>query len=194
MIVRLGMIFSLCVSSLAFASDYTTEYEGTWETECTAIENQQLSAKDSVVFSGNTYLQTSVIYADGECKTAYQTVKLSGTFVVGNNFEVKEEAETKVAKKIDGTLESLLIAFHIQEFIDRINQMNFCGLSNWALDEFQDITGLTCQLTMVPEKGTMIYDIAYISENNLQFGISPGVGNEMFRPQELDYTRVFHKK
>lgn len=149
--------------------------EGDWMQECnTEIGNNSMA--ESIVFSGTLYTRQSDIYWTSSCDEAVYAIRESGSIVVGNE-QILNSGIT--ATEIDFSINSIKLAFYSVEFSELYSREELCGINDWSVGEYREVSG--CQFFPIEEP---IKNIYYIEEEKLFFGLGASPRESSY-PTEL---------
>jgi len=156
----------------------STELEGIWQDTCQQVL-QDGDLKNQIatfIFSGDTVKIERIDYQDKNCNTKFSSLILTCTFIISGESDI-----IPGAKNLDYTVISVAAKFHQKVGVNLVNQMNFCGYSDWQVNITKDITGAPG----INSKGDKLYDIYKIEDGNkLYLGSNEAVGTAT-RPTSL---------
>jgi hypothetical protein len=185
----IGSISMICAVATA------SKYDGSWNSNCysQSAQGQTQYGLDKMQIDDKTMAVDSAIYSDATCASkAIATIHSGGDLAV--NSDSSAPAGTDDA---DLTLNSLTLAFHNTEYVSYMNSEQFCGYSNWAIDQAQDVLGKNCGGQAMPTNGSVSYDIIGLgTDGKLHMGLLTdtltGVSVET-RPTQLDNSITYSK-
>jgi hypothetical protein len=174
--------------SMAFVSAAYGMPEGRFKSGCTVEQGASYVIEMTLAEEDGMY--GAIAYLDATCKTPaiLQTMKISA----GND---SPSTEVEGASNLDLTINQYLITPVDSRVVSYLNSQKLCGLSNWALNVANDVTGKDCQGHTV-NAGDVVYDIYYNQGNSLWLGDSSGENDgstEEKRPNTLDKDNTFTK-
>jgi hypothetical protein len=162
----LVLIFSLLATACSIEEiqdELGVEYEptesiegATWVTECIATGSSTFQ-KRTISFSNGTYTQTTLAYSD-LCETADVEIKEIGGYKL-----LGPTRDDSIMIKLDRTIAQYLVKPLVSSVSSAYYSASLCGISNWALGAAQDLTGKTCNGSVMPTLGQTIYDLYGIS-------------------------------
>src|SRR3989338_7233263 len=120
-------LISLVVGLFAVSSSYAVNnIDGTWATDCTAMQGQYLLS--TIVVAGNNMKQSSESYLDAACASKGLEAVITSTANFG-----KESTVTVGAKEVDTIISSLTLAAHDPRYVSYFNSTSFCGYTDWIV-------------------------------------------------------------
>lgn len=164
------LIVTVSIFFMNFSFKVPTELEGVWKDSCQQVK-QDGDLKNQIstfTFSGDTVTIERVDYLDENCNTKSSTLILNGTFTTSGESDI-----IPGVKNIDYTIISIQAKFQSSFGVDYVNDLKFCGYSDWKLNVTKDITGVPG----INSKGDKLYDIYKIEDSNkLYIGSNEAVG------------------
>lgn len=131
---------------------------------CHDIDSDYLTTSLSVENSDWTITHTA--FEDSICETPYL------------NYEVKYKTR-RFENNLDMTTLEVSYTALSQPISNVLNQINYCGFSDWNAFEKKIVTGKVCDDFQAPKAGEMIYSI-FVTKNNgddLYLGMASGQAN-----------------
>ena len=149
------------------------DLQGTWVTACFPPGysfDSTFYRQLSIEISGATISFTENNFDDGSCDTPvsrkqgyYSNVALADNITLsdgttGHQFSVKWEVFTGVP--------------YTSTFVQILNDISYCGISTWIINEVTDIMGRDCSEhdRLYPPQNATAYNIYKLMGNNLYFG------------------------
>lgn len=173
------------LSNAAMASDI----EKIWSTGCQAVQ-QGGSYLGYEIFEAGNFVNGSIEFDDAQCNFTGMSNTLIGTYtesiVNGNsaidktynqhlmtwfdkNFVAAVETYIKDGLDTQGQAQQLLDSY--AAFITELNDMEFCGFTNWAIGEPQDVTGATCVYVTVVAGAVQGYPVPTLAAAATEYNI-----------------------
>ena len=168
---------------------YASELEGTWITDC--IKNEQGYQRETMVNSGNNSAWKMEMAQEGDCKSMLD-VDIAVSFQIGPNSQM-----SPMAKEFDMILSKAILTPKEAQVVQYLNMLKFCGISNWKINQGQEIQGLVCGDKTMPKTGDPTYDLAMISGNQFyrgQFSEEFNGSTQEKRPQALNMEQPYMKQ
>ena len=193
---RRNIIFVLAAAiNFASVAALASPFDGTWNSNCysQSAQGQTEYAKDQLTVSGTAMGVDSAIYSDSSCgQSAIATIHTGETIALSPS-----TTGTAGVQNVDLQLTGLTLTFHDSTYIEYMNTESFCGYSNWAVDQAQDVTGKSCGGQTMPSAGTQNYDIMGVgTDGNLYMGLVTttltGASPDK-RPTALDTSIIYSK-
>ena len=168
--IFLGILL-LGVSALS-VNVFSDELTGFWSTNCFKAERGTHYIKYSSDFKGNAYFQKLTTFKDEACKEPTRSTQYRADYKVGETILAIPGAAISGVKKLDLVLQSVWLAPRSDDNLKIFNMFRLCGLENWKLNEYKDVTGRDCKPLgdQHGSKGDVIYDVYKADEEKLQFG------------------------
>jgi len=154
---------------------------GTWRNSCQQVVQDGEAKHQRTTFNylGDAVKIERVDYQDSNCSIKSSSLVFTGTFTV------PRMSTTPGVRDIDYTVKSITVTFHTMAAVNRANQMNCLGYSDWQVNVTKDITGTPG----ISSQGDKHYDIFKIeADNKLYIGSDEAIGSSS-RPTRL---RRFH--
>lgn len=162
-ILVLSGFLTACV--LEDESSDPTFLEGSFAKECVDYdENGTVYGFPSYVFKGNNVVIASNTYSDSDCQTLRSTGDIEASFTIGETVILPESGLE--ATKVKFNYSKFIRTPLNEEAVSTYNSDEFCGFTDWALNESKDI--LSC---FIEGKGENLgKEIVYLDGNTLDFG------------------------
>ena len=151
---------------------------GVWQSDCAPVTRH--SFKTTVTLSEGRAVLVTQLFADQGCATNSISLTLDGDYSTGADFGEGYEVNLTPA--------TVKMTLRLPEVVDYYNAHSGCGLTNWAIDVAQDVSGRFCNPNQMPLVGQITYDIYNIADGILQFGGIPvrlDTVDPMLRPTGL---------
>jgi len=172
----------------------STELAGTWDLGCSERDFMGFTGiKEKLGFSFiGDYERSIRLHDDTSCKTEVGRFDIKGTYAV-----LGATANTN-----DGTrdINLTLAGFDFTALTDSLasvlNAQNFCGRSNWVINQTVSLLGSDCAIGKV-NRGDVMYDIFLIDNKSLFFSDKIdviGFRPSLTRPEKLDTSHPYVKK
>jgi hypothetical protein len=130
---------------------------GSWYVDCYQNTGGSFETR-TASFEGGSYEHVLSLYnSDWSCSQKALELRETGTYVIGG-----PAATGSSMYKLDNTITTLTIKPLTTIAVNNYNTSAMCGLTNWALNVAQDVTGLNCGAGTLPAAGTAYYDIYII--------------------------------
>jgi len=155
---------------------------GTWQDSCQQVvqDGEIKNQKTTFNYSGDTVKIERVDYLDNNCSIKSSSLVFTGTFTIH-----RMSTTLPGVKDLDYTVKSITATFHTTAVVNKVNQMEFLGYSDWQVNVTKDITGAPS----ISSKGDKLYEIFRIDDGNkLYIGSNEAIGSPS-RPTSL---RRFH--
>lgn len=151
------------------SSSQIAKLQGTWVSGC--WKPTSFYRKDSYTFSGTDMSASITLYDDAACSNQMNQVDIAWSDIrTGDNITI----DNQTLYQISYTLMSRNYTAVHTDMVDIINNISWCGKTDWALDVVVDTLGFTCQSgsnTLVyPSKGSTVYNIFSIEGSEVRFG------------------------
>jgi hypothetical protein len=164
--------------------------QGTWQKPC----YQQVLKKE--VFQENTVSLVETNFMDQSCESPRLETISEGVFSIGERVFLSPEGNEMDFHFVKVKMRPLNF-----EMLSWMKEQSFCGISDWELGVFQEITGRICKFPFgeiaVPKAGEQRFGIFRLEENHLFFGELDPVKNGKSpesRPNrwdEIPFKKVF---
>lgn len=161
---------------------------GVWEQDC-FLKTRRVET----IIDRRAVLE-EIFYADDEC-----TQPLTAVWSEGRIFLPEAAGEVR---PIDFVFESVRLAAHSPEAVDRFSSETLCGIVDWRAGDAREVTGLECDFfsngkpVRAPSAGDVRYGIFRLNGDRVQFGLLTPRENGLTperRPTELD-ARLYRRK
>jgi 3-keto-disaccharide hydrolase len=186
---------SLSAELAAAAAANPTELEGVWESQCFSNSDGD-DEKVLTTITGRKAIQAFDSYIDSSGATCSGSVTFSKemTIIIDDEFNDTILTGGVNAKTLTYTVFSYTITPKTESMANTLNQQGVCGLSNWVVNTPNDVTGGSCGGTLMPSRGSRIYDVYQLNGNTLYSG-DEGTGartSDATRPTQLamDYPHT----
>lgn len=172
------------------------ELAGTWTSACAGFnafsDLLDASAKEIIVFGGNNQNLNYSIYSDAQCEEEVAKLRYMG------NYALEEDAQERDQYvEIDTTIKNVFLTPRTQPFVDTLNTASWCGISNWQVDQEQEITANlgqgTCQLPVRLQQTT--FGLIQVDGDKLYRSspLSPAPTSEDGRPTSVNRDVVYQR-
>ena len=131
--------FVAFVALFLAACGRVADTDGTWSQVCIVYNGTQGSQNTIAMSGGNYTLTNKNALTDQTCTQVSFTVTIKGIYSLGDSIP-----NPSGAKKVNFTLNSFAITPNDSTTVAGFNSTARCGLTNWALNVSQDVTGKTC--------------------------------------------------
>ena len=148
----------LLVSSLLMAAPAMADIQGSYASECVALEDASL-IQEAVYTEEGTFAWNQRLFADLECGTEIYSFTYEGKYLLG------EEAA------IDYVFAGVSITPTLDPVSDAWNENALCGLAEWETGVATDVTGLECGGQQMIAADTPFFDIIREVEGGIQLGL-----------------------
>jgi len=153
-----------------------------WQTPCYNIEDDVL--KEELTDDASNWKHRYIAYEKDKCEAAY--------LYYDNSYKVKQDG-----KKIDLTYVSTAYTPLTAEVAEALNLIHWCGLEGWKKDESQTVSGQECGDFKVPAKGTMLYSIYELKNEDKELSLGEATMDHLGLTPESRHeklsSRVFQK-
>ena len=172
----------------------STELAGNWDLGCSEKDFMGFTGvKENLGFSFiGDYERSIRLHDDTRCKTEVGRFDVKGTYaVLGATANT-----TDGTRDINLTLSEFDFTILTDSLAAVVNGGNFCGRSDWAVNQTVSLLGLDCAIGKI-NRGDVIYDIFLIEKNSLFFNDQLGVVGfrpSAIRPEKLDTSHPYVKK
>ena len=181
-------IFSCAKKSDSSSTTATTELEGTWSAAC-YLATDNLSRKNTISISGTDVILKLEVHSDSSCNTDALTFEdRYSSLTIGDEVSFSSGA-TGHQYTID--VLSFTLIPQTTGFVSYLNDLSYCGISDWALDNATDYTGNTCGETVYDVKNTTYLSLYKLVGNNLFLG---GLNSTGTYPTEVSDSIAFIKQ
>ncbi|AHZ86462.1 hypothetical protein Bb109J_c1125 [Bdellovibrio bacteriovorus] len=136
-------------------------------------------------YDGTNYQESVEVFADSYCNSPAYSIEENGTY------EIPGKLEGSSMRKLDRTLGGIRMTPLSALGVSNLNNMSFCGYSDWALNVPREIAGLSCNGQQIPPVNTTYYDLFTIwsfTADDPDFPISKGDLNFGFKWDGNDGT------
>ena len=182
-------IFSCAKKSNTSSTIETTEVEGTWSAACYLATDNLSSTKRTITISGTDVIFKSEVHTDSSCNTDALTFEdRYSSLTIGDEVSFSSGA-TGHQYTID--VLSFTLIPQTTGFVSYLNDLSYCGISDWALDNATDYTGNTCGETVYDVKNTTYLSLYKLVGNNLFLG---GLNSTGTYPTEVSDSIAFIKQ
>lgn len=168
------------------------QFTGTFRTDClpTTFFEQSHATRELHISMLGDFDKKEVYFADA-CESAPALVYK----VVGTVAEKGKLPEDERLDMINFSVNDAYITAGNQSVVNFLNTTNFCGKSNWVLNQETSIAGLNCRDFAI-EKGEVIEDVVEDIDGTLYFGKTFALllNETGERPTEVDMDVPYHKK
>lgn len=169
-------LFAVCIittamPTLVHAEQIKTTLSGEWVTACLPIGKSDRHGQITrIKINDDKLAASSQIYETNTCKTPtvqvnyfgrMTTTKINGTYI---DFQ-------HTVGKITFTLGT----DKVSAYYNQKPQEAGCGLTGWKTNDSRSVAGKTCALFSFAAEGTILFDRAWIKENQLRFGNFPTI-------------------
>jgi hypothetical protein len=158
---------------------------GTWKSACTPLPKRH--AIVTTLRFTETDLQSDVeLYAEADCRTLNLRVEMISTYSTGRSFGEGFE--------FDETPHHVMLVLLRPELAEYYNRTDGCGLRDWVRRIPRDVSGRTCALSKMPNRGVNVFDLYRVDGDQLRFGEFPrsySMIREDLRPTRLGNFQVF---
>jgi len=165
------LILSFSFFLMNISCKISTELEGMWQDSCQQVlqDGDLKNQITTFIFSGDTVKIERIDYQDKNCNTKFSSLVLTCTFIISDESDI-----IPGAKNLDYTVISVAATFHNKVGVNIVNQMNFCGYSDWQVNVTKDITGAPG----LNSKGDKLFEICKIEDGNkLYIGSNEAIGS-----------------
>lgn len=143
------------------AQSFLQRIEKTWVSEChlTSDDTSGLYGVVTTTFTKNEMIIVMAIFKDAACSQGYITNTFRGGYHLidtAKNHAGGYTISSSIKKKEYTVLDSGLIALY--------NDLHFCEISDWKLDEQKDITLKTCGVSDI---GNVTKNVVVLKDNQL---------------------------
>ncbi len=155
------------LSAMALAA---SPFDGMWNSSCYSqtAQGQTQYGLDKMVINDTTMTVDSTIYTDATCQSQGIATVHTGAALALNT----DSSAPTGAEDADLTLTTLTLTFHDAQYIGYLNSEQFCGYSDWALEQPQDVMGKDCGGQTMPSDNTVTYDLMGIgADGKLYMGL-----------------------
>lgn len=164
--------------------------EGTWKTQCLSVTTGgTVKLQNVFATSGSAFESTAIFYSDNACGTQSYSIIQKGTYVLGSptgssgGVPIDPKFMDSYSKSnLDLTHDNIKVTPLTSTQAGVLNSESFCGLTNWAVNVSQEVSGATCRGETLPVSGDMDFDIvvyyftvaeaANVAPLTLYFGLS----------------------
>ena len=156
--------------------------QGLYQSDCAPADEPGLSTRTSVNFGKQMARQVKVIYGDDTCTKAAWAFDFQGPYTLAADGALDLTSTVLKLYPLDA---NVAISF---------NQISFCGLTDWKLNQPTNINGLDCRGVQFPAEGFVSFDRVSEVEGGIVFGaISEQLDGSTpaKRPVNLDQANVF---
>lgn len=156
---------------------------GLYGSECLQVEG--LSAYKDMAFDGETLKQVQTVFGDTECHNPAYDFVLEGPYSLDETLGF-----------IDYSFTSIRLKPLSEGVAENFNHYALCGITDWAIDESEDVAGLDCGGQIIPQLNTSVYDRIHDNQVGIRMGHASDELNGStpnHRPAELDHV-VYHAK
>ena len=158
-------IFSCAKKSNTSSTIETTEVEGTWSAACYLATDNLSSTKRTITISGTDVIFKSEVHTDSSCNTDALTWEdRYSSLSIGDSISFDSGA-TGHQYTVD--VLSFTLIPQTTDLVSYLNDISYCGNSDWALDNATDYTGKTCSETAYDVKNTTYLSLYKLVGNNL---------------------------
>ncbi len=174
---KIFAVAALGVSGAAMAS-----VQGLYKADCLAIEAEGLSIGRTANFEKETAVQDQIIYLDLACEAPGYSFTFVGPYALAEDGTANFTSATIQLTALDERVASSFTA------------QKLCGVEAWEAGKPQEVAGLDCGGTQIPEAGSVSYDRVKEVEGGIVFGAITdeldGTTAEK-RPAEYDEASVY---
>ena len=168
---------ALCVSGAAMA-----DIQGLYQADCWPVQEEGLSVGRSVNFEKEAATQVQTIFGDLTCAKGAYSFTFKGPYTLGADGAA------------DFTSASIQLTALDARIAANFTSAKLCGIEKWEAGVAQEVAGLDCGGTKIPEANSMTYDRVKEVKGGIVFGAvtdeKDGSTLEK-RPSEYDETSVF---
>lgn len=164
--------------------------QGNWVTPCQDLRSEI----DRITVRGNRITIEKKTFNDKKCLTGlYGTLNISGTLRIGPTSQIVPNARnTKLIYS------SMTMTLNFGKTVEYMNSIEFCGYSDWKLDQPKNLLGRKCSTKKMPASGDTNFGLISLA-NSDEFLM--GKETEQFdgstlesRPRELDLENPFFRE
>ena len=169
--IKFKILTLILISKFGLAETIT----GNWSTQCykNKTEYQQLK----IIFD-NQYLKfAKKVYMEDKCKNNHSE------YIWMAKYEIFKPKNFKFWN-IDFELESVYLRATSKEAQESFNKEKYCGISNWELNQFKNVTGLWCGENRFGDKGFKAYNVLLQEKNKLQVNLEASAPTPVLRPKK----------
>ncbi len=135
------ILFLVFLSQMVFAAPATT-LEGQYMHFCYTIGEDTLAS--TVQIQGAEWVQTHRAFEDEKCQTPYLT------------FETRYQARVS-GSSLDLRIEEVSYSSLTDEVTRALNEISYCGFSDWETQQKKIVTGHLCNEFQTPKVSQVIY-------------------------------------
>lgn len=161
---------------------------GVWIQPCdqSLVKEEHFSAEKVALVETNFF--------DADCTKPMLESRSEGDYSIGEDLPLAPRG-----RAMDFQFTKVEIRGRSAEIVQWLQQQKFCGIADWQLDQFVEVSGKICEFPLgkiqIPAVGDRRFGIFRLEENRLFFGkltpIRDGKSRES-RPTEWD-PRPFHR-
>lgn len=154
---------------------------GTWKTSCYSITSngsivEYFNMEYQFTSTNSSYKSSFKGYSDSSCSTPKYNLEAIGTYSLSNMRGTSNKDSYSsydplyTMYDIDTTNKGVTAVAMTADKVTAWNTSNYCGINTWTLNTKVDISGKTCNGSVVPEIGAIDYDVIkyYFTEEFLR--------------------------
>lgn len=169
---------------LWMGSESQAAIQGLYGSDCLQVDGF-LSAYKDIVFGVDTLKQVQTVFSDKSCLTPAYDFVFEGPYRLDETLGFIDYSFTTISLK------------PLNEAVaDKFNEYKLCGITTWRVKSSENVAGLNCGGTIIPQLNTSVYDRVRDNTVNVQMGLaSPDLNGATpnHRPIELDAV-LYHAK
>lgn len=144
------ILFLLALNSAAHAQ---------WKTDCHVIGESDYVA-ETLTITNKNWDWTTTAFEDEACTTPFL------------DYQVLKEALRLDAttNQVDWKIKKVSYRAKTDEVARALSESQWCGISRWSENQWQEVTGKTCSDFSVPKKNQLIYSLVKIETEKLWIG------------------------
>lgn len=143
---------------------------GTWKTSCYSITSngsvvEYFSIEYQFTSTNSSYISTFKGYSDSSCSISKYSLEAIGTYSLSNMRGTSNKDSYSsydplyTMYDIDTTNQGVKAVALTADQVTAWNTSNYCGINTWSLNTKAEVSGKTCNGSIVPEIGAIDYDI-----------------------------------
>jgi len=191
MVLVIPFLLAACEKTKDLASESEAIEGGTWATGC-LDSGSSFYAKYTTSYVGGQFTNRASVTMSSSCSLEILRADTSGSYVLAG----VQSDDTKY-QKVDITLGTSILTIYDSSLVSSYNSTSYCGFNDWAVAVGKDITGQTCSGYTMATAGTRVYNIFYVTNGVLKFGIgdsSHDGSSDTLRPITLDDAFSFTRQ